>query len=320
MIIFKVWKASRLCTAMSAAVFVVMMAAFAWQALGSGGAPAHEEAVPAMAAAQPAEETAPAVTPFIDNLFYLPAPEPTPSAMQGAQVRFELVLPESVPETPTPKRILIYHTHTWEAYEPTAEESYVPTERWRTRDTNYNIVRVGAELEKCLTALGFEVVHEQGVFEPPVLSTAYNRSLEMLEAYTQRGETFDYYIDMHRDAYSEGVYKTNTVTGTRGEEVARLMMLIGKGTGETGGVGFDVKPQWEKNLVLAQEITDALNDLIDGLGGHVKIKTGRFNQHISTHAILVEVGNNKNTLTQALNAMPYLAQAIKAADTALSGL
>ena len=64
----------------------------------------------------------------------------------------------------------------------------------------------------------------------------------------------------------------------------------------------------------------ALNDLIDGLGGHVKIKTGRFNQHISTHAILVEVGNNKNTLTQALNAMPYLAQAIKAADTALSGL
>ena len=108
---------------MSAAVFVVMMAAFAWQALGSGGAPAQEEAVPAMAAAQMAEETAPAVTPFIDNLFYLPAPEPTPSAMQGAQVRFELVLPESVPETPTPKRILIYHTHTWEAYEPTAEES-----------------------------------------------------------------------------------------------------------------------------------------------------------------------------------------------------
>ena len=273
-----------------------------------------------MAAAQveAIDEAAPVQTPSMENWFYLPAPAST--AVPGATVRFEIVQPTATQVTQQARRILIYHTHTWEAYEPTQEDSYEQTERWRTKDEQHNVLRVGAELAQCLTELGFEVVHEQGVFEPPVLSTAYTRSLEMLEDYTARGEVFDYYIDLHRDAYSAGAYASNTLVGTNGEELARLMMLIGKGTGETGGVGFDVKPQWEENLVLAQTLTDNLNGMVNGLCGKVKIKTGRFNQHISTRAILIEVGNNKNTLAQALNAMPYLAQAIKDADLALSGL
>ena len=182
------------------------------------------------------------------------------------------------------------------------------------------MVRVGAELAKELEKRGFEVVHERQAFEPPVLSTAYTRSLQMLESYAQAGETFDYYIDLHRDAYSQGAYKSNTLTGEQGEELARLMMLIGKGTGETGGVGFDEKPNWEVNKVLADAWTENLNAMVEGLCGTVKIKTGRFNKHVSPRAILVEVGNNKNTLAQALNAMPYLARAIQAADSALSGL
>jgi len=43
-------------------------------------------------------------------------------------------------------RVLIYHTHTWEAYEMTEGTRYTPTETWRTRDDAYNMIRIGEEL------------------------------------------------------------------------------------------------------------------------------------------------------------------------------
>ena len=39
--------------------------------------------------------------------------------------------------------VLLYHTHTWEAYEMTEDAQYVPTETWRTRDERFNMLRVG---------------------------------------------------------------------------------------------------------------------------------------------------------------------------------
>jgi len=43
----------------------------------------------------------------------------------------------------------------------------------------------------------------------------------------------------------------------------------------------------------------------------VMVKSGRYNQHIGVYSLLLEVGNNKNTLEEALNAMPALAQALE---------
>ena len=91
------------------------------------------------------------------------------------------------------------------------------------------------------------------------------------------------------------------------------MVLIGKGT----GAGFDVKPDWEANLAIAEVITDSLNGQVDGLCRDIKIKTGRFNQHIAPRCVLIECGNNLNTLEQTLNGVPYLAQAIMDALTAM---
>jgi len=211
-------------------------------------------------------------------------------------------------EVPKPKRVLIYHTHTYEAFEQAEGERYQETETWRTADSAHNMIRVGEELATLLRALGVEVTHDTTAFEPPVLSTAYTRSLEMLEKRIAAGESYDLYIDLHRDAYVASYGGNNTVS-IGGADVAKLMMLIGKGEGVTGQ-GYDVKPDWEKNLVIAQAITDDLNDQADGLCRDVHIKTGRFNQHVAPCCVLIEAGNNKNTLSEVLSAMPYLADAI----------
>lgn len=130
-------------------------------------------------------------------------------------------------------RILIYHTHTYEAYEITETETYTPTEKWRTRDEQYNMVAVGDALARELTARGFIVVHDTTAFEPPNLSTAYTRSLEMLKARLDTGEQYDYWIDVHRDAYS-GAYNGGNGVEIDGQSVAHVMLLVGKGTGATG--------------------------------------------------------------------------------------
>ena len=81
------------------------------------------------------------------------------------------------------KRVFIYHTHTYEAYEQDADHPYKPTERWRTADERYNMIRVGEELASQLRAAGIDATHDTTVYETPRLSTAYSRSLKGVEAF-----------------------------------------------------------------------------------------------------------------------------------------
>lgn len=216
------------------------------------------------------------------------------------------VLKHAYDETAEPLKVLIYHTHTFEAYSPDPNEPYLETERWRTKDNNHNVVAVGDALTQCLRSLGIDVTHDKTSFEPPSIDQAYERSCAMLEKRMNAGESFDLLIDLHRDALSAQTSIKRTVR-IGSEDVARFMVLIGKGT--TGG--YKEKPDWESNLLVAQAITDRLNSQYAGLARNVKIKTGRFNQHISTRCILIECGINTNTLEEVLRGIPYLAEAIE---------
>ena len=82
------------------------------------------------------------------------------------------------------------------------------------------------------------------------------------------------------------------------------MLVVGKGE------KYDDKPYYASNVAFAQRITDYLNSVEPKLCRPVRIKTGRYNQHVTPNCILVEVGHNANTLAQAKAAMPYLAESI----------
>ena len=213
----------------------------------------------------------------------------------------ELTAPQEPAVSPAEAapRVLIYHTHTHEAYEPTESDPYEALEAWRTADEEHSVVRVGEELAKLLRAQGCEVVHDTTDHELDDLSTAYVRSEATLLTYE---EPFDLYIDLHRDAYVEGVGEN--ALHADGVDYAKLMMLIGRGD------NFQVKPHFEENYAFARALTDALNEGTPGICRDVLVKTNRYNQHIGVYSILVEVGNNRNTLTEALNSMRPLSEAI----------
>ena len=199
-------------------------------------------------------------------------------------------------------RVFIYHTHTYEAYDMRDGNQYRPTETWRTADQQYNVVRIGAELASQLEKAGVYVTHDTTAYEMPRLSSAYSRSLEGLEKAAEKG--YDLYIDLHRDSYSKN-NGPNTIQSD-GMQMGRYLFLIGQGT----GTGLDEKPDWESNQRVALIISNALNNKEEGLSRGVSLKSGRYNQHVATPSILIEAGNNQNTLTEMLSAVPPLAAAI----------
>ena len=205
-------------------------------------------------------------------------------------------------------RVLIYHTHATEAYTMTALSSYEETTPWRTEDTEKNVIAVGGKLCEMLRSYGIRAIHDQTDHEPPKLSTAYSRSEITMKTYRSLYPSIELFIDVHRDAYGkdDGIRDVALLDGT---EVARLMFVVGTGEGATG-TGFPEMPDHESNLALATALTDALRGVSAELVRPVRIKTGRYNQHIGSKCLLVEVGHNANTLEQALSSVPYLAKAI----------
>lgn len=244
----------------------------------------------------------------------LTQPEPTAAASAAPVFAAEKQEPQLTLEMqtlPAPKTlrgeqptVLIYHTHTTEAYFPTAQNPYVKTSDWRTADNTKNVVAVGEALKTILeTQYGFSVVHDTTDHEPPKLATSYDRSLVTMQKYHEQYPSIVLFIDLHRDAYADATQPADYLT-LNGTETARLMFVVGKGE------KYAEKPLFETNYALAERITEHLQSIDPKLARPIREKTGRYNQHVSPNCLLVEVGHNANTLEQALAAMPYLAEGI----------
>lgn len=281
MIRFRVIKGSHLLLALAIAVLCIVLALFLLQGTLPTGQTASVQLESAGAKVLSAFASANLKNDNLD-IEVLPDPSPSPAAAPG-------------------KRILIYHTHTHEAYTQVEHDPYVAVETWRTEDSKHSVVRLGQALTEELRAMGYDVLHDTTDHEQQDISGAYLRSLATLEGY---GEDFDLIIDLHRDAHVESLPLSFEHGGT---EYAQLMLLVGRGD----NYGPEEKPDYSGNLDFARRLTSAMNRQLDGICRNVTVKTGRYNQHMCTPAILVEVGHNKNTLQQALNSIPCLARAIQ---------
>jgi len=201
-------------------------------------------------------------------------------------------------------QILIYHTHTTEAYRQTTDDEYVETGAWRTKDELHSVVAVGDVLDQELERYGYKVLHDTTNHEPPSLKTAYDRSLKTMEADLKKQPTISVFIDLHRDAYNNVDAGKKDFVTINGEECARVMFVVG--TGEK----YSVKPNYESNYKLALAVTGELEKIKKGFTRPIRVKTGRYNQQVSDMCLLIEIGHNANSLQQAKNAAKYVALAL----------
>lgn len=198
--------------------------------------------------------------------------------------------------------VLIYHTHTEEAYRETEVYTYKSSGDSRTKEQDKSVVALGDVLMQDLKGYGLGVVHDSTDHEPPKLSTAYTRSLETMEKNLKDTPSLRLFIDIHRDAAN--LSQKDDVVTIDGKRCARVMFVVGTGD------KYNEKPNYAKNYKLAELITAELEGICKGFTRDIRVKTGRYNQHVSDMCILIEVGHNANTFEEAKNSMDYIAKAI----------
>ena len=197
-------------------------------------------------------------------------------------------------------RVLIYHTHTSEAYRISEKDTYINSNLDQTR----NVCVVGdvitQELEK---KYGISVIHDETVHDKGNYKIAYKKSRITLDKYLKEYEGFDLIIDLHRDGVGSANKKV-TKAKINGEDVAKFMFVMTQSN-----------PRYAKQKKLVNSMIGISNKLFSGLLDSKEMYLYNrgidfYSQDRSDNAVLIEVGDNNNTVEQVKNTGKYLSRII----------
>lgn len=199
--------------------------------------------------------------------------------------------------------ILIVHSHGSESYAVGAGYYYTLEENDRTNDTDYNMIRVGDELENLLKDAGYAVVHDRTINDQPDYNGSYDRMMGKIKEYQEKHPDIKIVLDLHRDylvAADGSKYKPTALV--EGEKFAQMMLLMG-----SDQTAFPYK-KWQENLSFALKLQKKINEEYPTLMRPIEVKESRYNQHLTTGSLLVEVGSSSNTLEEALRSVRVLGE------------
>lgn len=210
----------------------------------------------------------------------------------------ELLDPKKLLETDvtlkdTEGTILIYHTH--------SKEGYCDSRSGVEEDS---VVGVGEILADKLREKGFKVIHLTHVYD--VVDghwnrEAYNTALPDLKSVIADNPDIKVTIDLHRNS---GAKKAVCKVGDK--ECAQIMFFNGTCRSKTGPRTSLANPHLSFNLALSLKLLMCSMENYPGFARKTYLKGYRYNLHLVDRAILVEVGNVKNTLQEAQNSMEPL--------------
>lgn len=180
---------------------------------------------------------------------------------------------------------------------PTASSSNA-----RSDDPAKTVVHLGILLAQALTDRGFVVFHDGTNVEAPELSSAYERSKKIVDAY----EDIDIYIDLHRNA-ADPVKSRDDIVMIDGKRTARMFFVVG--TGINAETNENALPNWGSNYTFALSLYEQLAAINPRLVKENRVKQGFYNQQNGL-CLLAEIGHNANLLTDAENTIPLFADAL----------
>ena len=210
----------------------------------------------------------------------------------------------TLPQEGDGPQILIYHTHSQEAFADS-----VPG------DVNTGIVGVGECLTKILTEqYGYRVLHNTGQYDVETRDNAYSRALPAVEQILAENPSIQVIIDLHRDEVAE---ETKLVTDIQGRPTARFMFFNGLSrTRKTGDIDYLANENQEANLAFSFQMQLKAAEYYPGLTRSIYLKGYRYNMHLRPRTLLVELGAQNNTVEEAINACDPLAHIL---DMVLKG-
>lgn len=201
--------------------------------------------------------------------------------------------------------VLILHTHASESYTKLPGQDYDETAEYRTLNTDYNMVALGDKLATLLEQAGIRVLHDRRIHDYPSYNSAYSNSRKSAQDYLRQYPSIQVVLDLHRDAVlnSDGSQYAPTVE-INGKKVAQVMLVVG-----TNASGMH-HPRWEENLAAALKLQAMLEKAAAGITRPTILRAQRFNHDLSDGAMIVEIGTAGNSFQEAMDAVPFLAEAL----------
>lgn len=201
----------------------------------------------------------------------------------------------TIEDTDEPQ-VLIYHTHTCESYLDYDTGYYYESFYPRTDDNSQNVCAVGDAIAAQLNKNGIVTIHDTTQHDNPSYNGAYNRSLDTINSYLEKYPSIKVVLDIHRDGLGEGGEsgKTKTVFEVDGHKAAQIMIL--SGYGYDSSLGFD---DWEYNLRFALKIQQTAEEMYPNMTRPLYFADFMYNMNVNTGSLLIEIGTDSNTLSEA---------------------
>jgi stage II sporulation protein P len=205
-------------------------------------------------------------------------------------------------------QILIYHTHG-------GTEAFADSKSGKTEES---VIGVGSLLTKILTEqYGYNVIHDETEYDKIGKKTdrskAYNQAYAGIKKTLKKYPSIQVVIDLHRDGVGNSVRRIATVNG---EKTAQIMFFNGLSRNRKGDISYLKNDNLQANLAFSLQMKMKCMELYPGLAKPVYLKSYRYNLHVRKKSLLIELGNENNTLQEAKNAMEPLAKVL---DQVLSG-
>jgi stage II sporulation protein P len=180
--------------------------------------------------------------------------------------------------------VLIYHTHTCEAYAGVTSSD----------DPSLSVVAVGDAIAEELKAAGIGVIHDTTIHDSPNYNGCYDRSCATVQKNLAQYPSIQVTLDIHRDSMTtkDGIrYKPTAIIN--GKRAAQVMIISGC---DDGTLNF---PNWAENLKLAVRLQSGATQF-SKLMRPLDFTNSRYNEELTNGSLLCEFGTEVNTLDEAV--------------------
>lgn len=222
------------------------------------------------------------------------------SAVSTPSLPFDVEVDSDEPQ------VLILHTHATETYQTWPDLIYDPDFTARTQNTALNMCAVGEKMTQVLNEAGINTLHDTALHDSPSYTESYDRSYATTQAYLEKYPSIKVVLDVHRDAIedSDGT-RVKPLCTINGEDTAQVMIIAGCDNGSSIRL-----PNWRLNLRFAAAWEEAMESRTPGLTRPVMCAYRYYNQDLTTGSLLIEIGGHANTVTEAIRAGQYAAEAL----------
>lgn len=210
----------------------------------------------------------------------------------------------STPPLSTGKKkvVYLYFSHNTESYLPYLKGVTNPNQAYHSK---INVTKIGDKLKEELESKGIGTtldktdIHAILIKKKKLHGASYEESGKIVKAALAQNRDLSYLIDIHRDSRR----KKHTTMKINGESYAKVAFVIGA-----------ENPNFEKNAKLAGELHKILQKKYKGLSRGVLKQggpgnNGKYNQELSSNAILIEFGGVDNTFEELYRSAEAIADA-----------